>query len=181
MAQVRLQRNALHGFLAVFFVLMAIYYPRLERFEDYALYIATALFSLHLWYGGIFFLENLGPAASVLELAVDVSILALKVASIYVIPRMVAWFLVNGVLMGLCVVKYRRASGREQAAGKEAYVSRKTAIETMSVFTFLLLAILVWIVDTDLLRKALAVIVVGVQAIASGWMVLGGKVYRVPA
>jgi len=179
MSQVRLQKNALHVFLMVFFILMATYFPRLERFEDYALYVATALFSLHLWYGGIFFLEKLGPSTGVQGLALDVSILALKVASIYVIPRMAAWFLVNGVLMGLCAVKYRVALGREQAEGKKTYASRKVAIETISVFAFLLLAILVWIVDTALLRRALGVVVVGVQAVASSWMVFGGKVYRV--
>ena len=181
MGQMRLQKKALHVFMVVFFTLMVFYFPRLEAFEDYALYVATVLFTAHMWYGAVFFFETLGPSMRFPELAVDLSILALKVASVFAIFSVPVWFFANGVLMGLCVVKYRLASARKRAEGKEQYIFRKTAIETLSVFAFFLLAILTWVVDTAPFRIALGVAVVGIQIPALCWMLLGGKIYRVSA
>jgi hypothetical protein len=149
--------------MLAFFILLICYFPKLKNFEDYFVYSATALFSLHFWYGATFFIKTVEPTKNIFELLLDFLILGLKIGSIYTIIYMPLWFLVNALFMGLGVVKYNIALKRERSKEKQKFIYRKISIEISAVLAFFILAILTWMVDIVLLRKILSVVVLGVQ------------------
>ena len=67
MGQLKFQKNIMHFFMMVFFFLLIAYFPALKNFEDYFIYFATALFSLHFWYGAVFLIKTLGPTKNIFE------------------------------------------------------------------------------------------------------------------
>ena len=179
MGQLKFQKNIMHFFMMVFFFLLIAYFPALKNFEDYFIYFATALFSLHFWYGAVFLIKTLGPTKNIFEFPIDFSILALKVWSIYTITIMPLWFLVNGVLMGFGVLKYHLASKRGYAKKKEGYILKKIAIELFSVSAFFIAAVLAWRLDIVLFKRILSVTALGIQFPFLFWMFFKKKVYKI--
>lgn len=179
MNRAKVHQNFLHIFMIALFVLLIIYFPRLKNFEDYFIYAATILVSLHFWYGALVFIKTLGPATKIYEFLMDISILALKIVSIYTIIFMHLWLLVNGILMSLVVLKYNLASRREHPEKNKKYISKKISIERLAILSLFILAFLTWKIDLALFKRAVSVAILGVQILTICWIVLKEKVYDI--
>jgi hypothetical protein len=178
MKKSRVQTNVLHLFMAVFFFLLLIYFPNLKNLEDYFIYFATAIFSLHFWYGAVFLIRILGPTKEIIEFPIDLSILSLKIASIYTIVIMPLWFLVNGTLMSLGVLRYHIALGRKHTKRKKEYILKKRSIEFLAVLAFFILAVLTWKLDFALFKQTVSIIVLVIQFPFLYWIFSKEKIYH---
>jgi len=172
------QTRFLHLFMIAFFILLLVYFPNLKKFEDYFIFSATILFSLHFWYGAYFLIKTLGPTRHISEGIIDICILTLKITSIYTILFMPLWFFINGVLMGLGVLKYHLASKRKYTKKTKGYIHKKIFIELMSISSFFILALLTLKIQIVEFHRILSVVVFGIQLPFLYWMFFKEKVYN---
>jgi len=173
-----LQKRFLHLIMIVFFILMIFYFPKLNNLEDYFIYFATVLFSLHFWYGAIFFINTLGVSDNILKYIIDFVIIVVKLYSVYTIVNMPLWFIVNGVIMGLGIIKYHLASKNKHSKKKHSYISKKIFVELISVSGFFILAFFTWFIKLDVFLITISAIVFGIQLPFLYWMFFKEKVYK---
>ncbi len=171
------QIKSVHIFMMVFFALLALYFRRLENLEDYFIYGATAIMSIHFWRGAVFFIRTIGPSKDLPGSFTDLAIMGLKIGSIYAIRNMPLWFLVNSAIMVLGVSKYYVALRSDKAPGEEDFVRSKISIETAAVIFLLVLAGITWSVDSGIFRKILSGAVLGVQPLFLFWALCRKKIY----
>lgn len=165
--------------MAVFFLLLIFYFPELRKLEDFFIYFATVLLSLHFWYGAVFFIKTLGPTRHLREFSLDLSIFALKLVSIYFILVMPIWFLLNAILMCFGVLKYYLALRKKCDEKTRKFIMGKVPTELFAVLSFFMLGLLTWKIDLDLFRKIISILVFGIQLPFLHWTFFKKKLYKI--
>lgn len=177
----KIQKNLFNLYMIIFFILLIIYFPKLTKIEHYFIYVTTAIMSLHFWWGALFLIKNLGPSKRFYDFIIDISTLSFKLGSIYVIKNLPLWLVFNGLLMFGGVIKYNIASKRKQTKSKQKFISKKIFVETLSISSIFILALIVWFLRNEFFERILSIIIFAIQFPLLYWLIFKEKVYKIPS
>lgn len=161
-------------------LMILLFYNLLDyhRIEHYFLTAATFIMLIHVWWGAVFYIRNVGHTKHMIELPVDISLTGLLVMAVFSLDNIVKWFIIFGTFFTIAIIKYIIGLPKSKNSAVRRYISTKIKVESPAILLFYLGAVVGTVFDYAWISQFLSISAFLAQIPFIYLLVFKKKVYR---